>query len=80
MDNMVGDRDGGSSQGALGSHRIAHGASVGLTSSICPVWGEVGREVPVLWRGESCWTHLLAGQLILHLFSPRPTCQFQYYQ
>lgn len=29
--------------------------------------GQVG-----VMGGDSCWTHLLTGQLILHLFSPDP--------
>lgn len=42
---------------------------MGLTA-VCPVWREMGREVLVLWGGESCWAHLLAGQLILPRLSP----------
>lgn len=70
MNNVVSGRDGGGSQGALGSHQCCPRCQRGAQQQRLPCLGGDGREVFVLWGGESCWTHLLAGQLILHLFSP----------
>lgn len=66
LSNEVGDRDGGSSQEGRGLPTLpAWGSQQRL-----PCLGGDGQGEVCVMGGESCWTRPLAGQLILHLFSP----------